>query len=457
MPLWKRFTTELVPEWQVQCIEYKRLKRLAESLVGREDSREKQESDISAFRDTFAVELEKVSFLYVKHERKLCRFFCSLETKCEAVLQKLQNELEQNSTVGFTRTMQVLQNPAYKQILVALAAFLMHIDALRSFSLLNTLAVVKIAQQHCSKHVGDDVLCRLHEEPFFHCYRLTSLVEEVSALQRKILGNFFGHYDMHTDERQRNPMLDVPATDEVEPSDLSVYCTWKNQRGHLPVWIFKSLAPSSLGDRDIRKIQIVSLLSVFSLQVKGSLRVYGLEQYASMILPRVPSTGDAGSSSTCRQGEQETPVGPAPVRSETQVTNGNCCGANAPMRLPLRRKPLATKEEVDQSVNTNNDLRLQRSCNNLLVLELKEWKWMDNLAAGHYTSAEARSKASTPTSESDRSESECGTCWDPTSLMTEINSLDSCTCKPQSFRRGAQGLECDGALSRMKLRFDITA
>jgi len=37
MPLWKRFETELVPEWRQQCVAYKQLKRRAEALVGRED------------------------------------------------------------------------------------------------------------------------------------------------------------------------------------------------------------------------------------------------------------------------------------------------------------------------------------------------------------------------------------------------------------------------------------
>ena len=38
MPLWKRFETELVPEWRHQCVAYKQLKRLAEALVGRDDT-----------------------------------------------------------------------------------------------------------------------------------------------------------------------------------------------------------------------------------------------------------------------------------------------------------------------------------------------------------------------------------------------------------------------------------
>jgi len=38
MPLWKRFETELLPEWRHQCIAYKQLKRLAEALVGRDDT-----------------------------------------------------------------------------------------------------------------------------------------------------------------------------------------------------------------------------------------------------------------------------------------------------------------------------------------------------------------------------------------------------------------------------------
>ena len=370
-----------------------------------------------------------------------------------------QDDREQNCFDDSMRARRVLEDPAYKQILVALSAFLMHIDALRSFALLNTLAVVKIAQQHCSKHAGDDVLKRLHEEPFFYCYRLSSLVEEVSCLQRRLLGEFFGNFDLHTDERHRNFPLDVQESEEVEPSDLSVYCTWKNQRGHLPVWIFKSLASSSLGDRDIRMIRIVSLLSVFSMQVKGSLRAHGLEQYASMILPRAPPMGEAGSSSACsRQGEQGTPQGPAPVRMEMHATTGNSGGATASanVRLPPRRKPAATREEVVQSVNTNNDLRLQRSCNNLLVLELKGWKWIDSLIAPHNESAEARSKASTPTSESENSDGERGACWD-NGVRQGLNSLDNFACKPQSYRRGSEGMECTGALNQVKLRLDITA
>jgi hypothetical protein len=37
MPLWKRFL-ELGPKWREQCIDYRALKRNAESLVGRDDT-----------------------------------------------------------------------------------------------------------------------------------------------------------------------------------------------------------------------------------------------------------------------------------------------------------------------------------------------------------------------------------------------------------------------------------
>ena len=35
-------------------------------------------------------EMEKVSVLYMKHERKLCRFFCALESKVDAAFHKIE-------------------------------------------------------------------------------------------------------------------------------------------------------------------------------------------------------------------------------------------------------------------------------------------------------------------------------------------------------------------------------
>lgn len=48
----------------------------------------KQETE--QFLREMSGEMEKVSVLYMKHERKMCRFFCALEVKVEAFVHKVE-------------------------------------------------------------------------------------------------------------------------------------------------------------------------------------------------------------------------------------------------------------------------------------------------------------------------------------------------------------------------------
>ena len=86
----------------------------------------------------------------------------------------------------------VFQDASNRQVVVAFMAFLVHIDALRSFALLNSIAVIKIGVQHCEQGVEKRVVEKLYEEPFYGCMRLSSLVEEAESLQERILHACFG-------------------------------------------------------------------------------------------------------------------------------------------------------------------------------------------------------------------------------------------------------------------------
>mmetsp|Transcript_58182 Transcript_58182/g.140264 ORF Transcript_58182/g.140264 Transcript_58182/m.140264 type:complete len:191 (+) Transcript_58182:197-769(+) len=79
MPLRKRFEKELLPEWRTHCIDYKGLKRQAESLVGAECAAGAQ----ARFLGKLGCEMDKASQLYLNQERRLLRFYLTLTLKWE--------------------------------------------------------------------------------------------------------------------------------------------------------------------------------------------------------------------------------------------------------------------------------------------------------------------------------------------------------------------------------------
>merc|ERR1719199_2456567 len=120
-----------------------------------------------------SAEMEKVSALYLKHERKMCRFYCALEDKVDAFASRIEAAtLERGGEIPHPSL--VFQDASNRQVVVAFMAFLVHIDALRSFALLNSIAVIKIGVQHCEQGVEKRVVEKLYEEPFYGCMRLSS-------------------------------------------------------------------------------------------------------------------------------------------------------------------------------------------------------------------------------------------------------------------------------------------
>lgn len=298
MPLCKRFEKELVPEWRRQCVDYKALKRQAEGLVGRDepdrlDAHHQQEC--TEFRHKLGLELEKVSLLYQKHERKMCAFFCSLEAKTDSLHERIKEQApalcgegagsyEQHLAHRSANAAALIQDPANRQVFIALTAYLVHIDALRNFALLNMLAILKIANHHCSKTLRDDILGRLYQEPFYHCYRLTSLVDEINTMQNALLKQCFGeivqspHWSMaaeaHDASIEQLASVSHNSADDAhkDAKDLSAYCTWVNQKGEkgrLPAWVCKFQLNSLKGD--LRSVSVAPLVKGFALKLKAML------------------------------------------------------------------------------------------------------------------------------------------------------------------------------------------
>jgi hypothetical protein len=289
--------------------------------VGREDEvgSVRHDREAQEFRTRLGMELEKVSLLYVKHERKMCRFFMSLEGKtdtlcelaaeqaCGALCSEGSGSHPERITWQSARSAALVQQPANRQVFVALTAYLVHMDALRNFALLNTLALLKIANHHCGKQLRDDILGRLYQEPFYQCYRLTSLVDEIHTLQRTLLSKCFGHVvksmspqasndDMpaleHGDAMEQEEQGAVrrawtsPAgtafdlepeskgTTQTDARDLAAYCTWVNQKGRLPAWVCKGCEdPTQLSALagDVRAVRVVPLAVGFARQLKAAL------------------------------------------------------------------------------------------------------------------------------------------------------------------------------------------
>mmetsp|Transcript_22720 Transcript_22720/g.35573 ORF Transcript_22720/g.35573 Transcript_22720/m.35573 type:complete len:468 (+) Transcript_22720:87-1490(+) len=294
MPLGKRFQKELVPEWQKQCIDYKGLKRRAESLVGRDEG-EVQAWEAEEFREHFVAEIEKVTQMYNKQERKLCRFYCSLEAKIDALFQRLDGDIQESSPHNptavdgpqeRTRSIDVAAlfsgNSKDRQIPIAIMAFMVHIDALRSFALLNTLAVLKIAHHHCSKTVCRLVLRRLTQEPFYNCYRLMSLVEELDELSKKFVSTVFDvSSDCQSESSEDTCSVcshDGRSSDRFASQEsLSAYCTWKNQNCKLPPWVCQDADKKTWGS-DIRTISVRALVATFMEKLGSRLKERGLGQ-----------------------------------------------------------------------------------------------------------------------------------------------------------------------------------
>ena len=281
--------------------------------------------EVQQFRETLSSSLEKVTQLYVKNERKLCRFFCSLEAKTDLLHQRIAEQACELCSDGAgsheerrarlrDSTAALLLDPANQQVFRALTGYLVHIDALRKFALLNTLALLRIANHHCSKALRDDILERLYQEPFFNCYRLTSLVDEIDVMQAELLNRCLsgppdrgfvaarlGEDDGEGDasmaaagDARRRPIAQRSFSDseisrdryaQTDAGDLAAYCTWVNQKGRLPAWICKSCDGARLSSLsgDLRGISVAPLVAGFARQLKRALADLGL----SHVLPQL--------------------------------------------------------------------------------------------------------------------------------------------------------------------------
>jgi hypothetical protein len=161
----------LVLTWALAT--WQALKRQAEGLVGQDDQDDARFlMEVQEFRQTLSSSLEKVTQLYTKNERKLCRFFCSLEAKTDQLHQRIAEQAFELCTDGagsheerFShrqhKTALFLAEPGNRQVFRALTGYLVHIDALRKFALLNTLALVRIANHHCRSEVERNAVSKI--------------------------------------------------------------------------------------------------------------------------------------------------------------------------------------------------------------------------------------------------------------------------------------------------------
>ena len=194
--------------------------------MGRDDTADAWHAqEAQQFRQRVSTELERVSLFYTKHERKMCRFFCLLEEKADALISSLDEEAvalcsdgagsyEERLARQSARSAALVQEPNNRQVFRALTGYSTHIDTLRNFALLNTLALLKIANHHCQQPLRDDIIGRLCQEPFYHCLRLTSLVDEIQTMADALLTKCFGDVlplswrQDGTGRRRVSPMVD---------------------------------------------------------------------------------------------------------------------------------------------------------------------------------------------------------------------------------------------------------
>ena len=67
--------------------------------MGRDDTADAWHAqEAQQFRQRVSTELERVSLFYTKHERKMCRFFCLLEEKADALISSLDEEAVANGS-----------------------------------------------------------------------------------------------------------------------------------------------------------------------------------------------------------------------------------------------------------------------------------------------------------------------------------------------------------------------
>jgi len=350
MPLLKRFETELVPEWRKQCIDYKGLKKRAESLVGSEKAGDLQEKEQEEFQQFFSHEMEKISHLYTKQERKLCKFFCAMEGKVEGLLASIEaNRKDYVDEDGSPNPDAIFEDATHKQVPVAMLAFMVHIDALRSFALLNTLAVLHISQRHCSKLLGSLVLHRLYQEPFYSCNRMTTLVEEITRISNKFLEGSVGsarkqHSDGFEEEEPARRSSEGDAMDY-----LSAYCTWVNMRGRVPPWVCKSLANTSLLQGDRRSIRVSLLMQDFVAQLSTRLQSRGLAHMVPALVKQmsvVKPQQAKPQQQTPQAHQQRTPAVAAAPRRQAEHNSGNCAPKpSTPMNIPQRAVTSASNQD----------------------------------------------------------------------------------------------------------------
>lgn len=218
----------------------------------------------------------------------------------------------------------VFQDASNRQVVVAFMAFLVHIDALRSFALLNSIAVIKIGVQHCEQGVEKRVVEKLYEEPFYGCMRLSSLVEEAESLQERILHACFGDRSFFrlrttvpavsclSSSPERKWKDDGPVGESVAASaswtrgegefcrsasaqrraeELSAICTWMNNR-QFPAWVCRSLAEGSDLRGDVRQLRVEPLVEGFVCKLSGEMKRSG----TSMLLPQLLQHINVGGS-----------------------------------------------------------------------------------------------------------------------------------------------------------------
>ena len=308
-----------------------------------------------------------------------------------------------------------MQDADNRQVFIALTAYLVHIDALRNFALLNTLALLKIANYHCSKTLCDDILARLYQEPFYNCYRLTSLVDEIRSMQKLLLKKIFGDAAPQSPQASMNdmtaeaenhreaPMHDDDAASRVSPSssdsdlrqtgshtdakDLAAYCTWVNQKGRLPAWVCQGCEdPSKLNalKGDLRSISVAPLVAAFARKLRSVLAYLDLGH----LLPHlIHSIQQQRRRETIQQQQRQMLVQQQLMREQQQqnmhMQFGNACAAE----VRFQATPAGPKAHSPDSPATNplvNQLWQQQMIHQQHLQHLDDLLQLNIYASNHH-------------------------------------------------------------------------
>uniref|UniRef100_A0A7S3BP58 RING-type domain-containing protein n=1 Tax=Haptolina ericina TaxID=156174 RepID=A0A7S3BP58_9EUKA len=191
MKFGKRLLEHMESEWEHQYVPYKTLKQVLKKLHGNESFHAEGE-----FLTTLLSGIHNVSNFYLAKEDDLCK---QLQALCQILaspntwlLEKLPSNEEFISLASIIAALEpgVHLAQSYKDALIIFTELCTQVDALRKYSILNSLAVAKIIKKHdklSSLLLREVIMARVSQQPFYMSTRLAATFTHAQCIASDII------------------------------------------------------------------------------------------------------------------------------------------------------------------------------------------------------------------------------------------------------------------------------